>query len=102
MSLELLALGNLARLLLRFPGLVKAAGHMRTAMTRLLEAALLVGGMLAAESLAPGYGFLVVAGIYMLNEVSGARLLRVAVGPLALLLLWLAANLSANLAAAFA
>lgn len=95
MSLELLALGRIARLLQRFPGLGKAAGHLRTAMTRLLEAALLVGGMLAAESLAPGYGFLLTAGIYTLNEATGTRLLRAGVAPLALLLVWLAANLAA-------
>lgn len=92
MSLEVLTLGALGRLLQHAPGLVKAAGNMRTAMTRLLEAALLVGGMLAAENLAPGYGFLCTAGIFLLNEAAGAPLLRMAVGPIAVLLVWIGAN----------
>lgn len=92
MSLEVLALGALGGLLQRAPGLVKTAGSMRTAMTRLLEAALLVGSMLASESLAPGYGFLCTAGLYLLNEAAGAPLLRMAVGPIAVLLVWIGAN----------
>ena len=92
MSLEVLALGALGGLLQRAPGLVKTAGSMRTAMTRLLEAALLVGGMLAAENLAPGYGFLCTAGLYLLNEAAGTPLLRMAVGPVAVLLIWAGAN----------
>jgi Protein of unknown function len=92
MSLEVLALGALGSLLQRAPGLVKTAGSMRTAMTRLLEAALLVGGMLASENLAPGYGFLCTAGLYLINEAAGAPLLRMAVGPVAVLLVWMGAN----------
>jgi len=92
MSVEVLALGLLGSLLQRYPGLVKAAGTMRTAMTRLLEAATLVGGMLAAENLVPGYGFLCVAGLAMINEATGTPLLRIAVGPVAILLAWAAAN----------
>jgi hypothetical protein len=92
MSLEVLALGALGGLLQRAPGLVKAAGSMRTAMTRLLEAALLVGGMLATENLAPGYGFLCTAGFYLFNETAGAPLLRMAVGPVAVLLVWVGTN----------
>jgi hypothetical protein len=92
MSLEVLALGALGGLLQRNPGLVKAAGSMRTAMTRLLEAAILVGGMLASENLAPGYGFLCTAGFYLLNEAAGAPLLRMAVGPMAALLVWIGVN----------
>lgn len=92
MALEILAIGTLGRLLQRAPGLVKAAGSMRTAMTRLLEATLLVGGMMAAENLAPGYGFLCTAGFFLLNEATGAPLLRMAVGPVAVLLVWVGAN----------
>jgi hypothetical protein len=95
MSLEVLALEALGRLLQRAPGLVKAAGSMRTAMTRLLEAALLVGGMLAAESLAPGYGFLCTAGLYLINEAANTPVLRMAVGPVAVLLVWVTANILA-------
>ena len=92
MSLEVLALGALGNMLQRRPGIVKAAVGMRTAMTRLLEVSILVGGMLASENLAPGYGFLFTAGIYLLNEATGVPLLRMAVGPVAVLLVWVGAN----------
>ncbi|MCL4395822.1 MAG: YhfT family protein, partial [Chloroflexi bacterium] len=60
MSGEALCLGLAARLLDRFPGFLKAADNIRTAMTRLLELATLVGGMMAANRIAPGMGLLVV------------------------------------------
>ena len=38
-------------------------------MSKLLEVALLVGGMMAANAMAPGFGFFVVAGLYILNQI---------------------------------
>ncbi|MFA6074274.1 MAG: YhfT family protein [Negativicutes bacterium] len=67
----------------RFPGLKKSADNMRAAMTKVLELALLVGSMMAANKMFPGMGFLIVAGAYCLNEVSKRPLIKMAVGPIA-------------------
>jgi Protein of unknown function len=92
MSVEALSLAAVARFLTRFPGIWKAADHIRTAMTRVLEVGSLVGGMMAAQHLAPGFGFVVVAGLYLLNEIAGTPLVRVAAGPVAVILVGIVAN----------
>ncbi len=95
MGLEALSLVALSRLLCRWPVLSQTADAMRTAMTKLLEIASMVGGMLAANSLKPGLGFAAVAGLYALNEVSGLPITRAAAGPVAILLFGLGLNLFA-------
>lgn len=97
MSVEALSLVYIAKFFNRFPSLLKVANSLRTAMTKLLEVASLVGGLIAANSLAPGYGFLAMAGLYTLNEAAGTPVLRVAVGPVFLILIGLSINLLAIL-----
>jgi hypothetical protein len=83
MSLEAYSLVFIGKLLDKFPGVRNAADNIRTSMTKLLEVATLVGSMIAANAMAPGLGFLVVAGAYVLNEITGTRIVRMAVGPIA-------------------
>lgn len=92
MSLEALSLAAVARFLERFPGMLEAVNYFRTGMTKLLEVAALVGGMMAANGMAPGLGFLAVAGLYLLNESAGTPIVRVSVGPLAFVLVGITAN----------
>ena len=93
MSGEALSLGLVARLLDRFSGFLKAADNIRTALTRLLELATLVGGMLAANQIAPGLGLFVVAGLYFLNGSAGFPIVRAAVGPAAFIALGIVLNI---------
>ena len=83
MSLEAYSLVFIGKLLDKFPGVRNAADNIRTSMTKLLEVATLVGSMIAANAMAPGLGFLVVAGAYVLNEITGTRIVRMAIGPIA-------------------
>ena len=66
-------------------------------MTKLLEVASLVGGLIAANGMAPGYGFFAMAGLYTLNEAAGTPVIRVAVGPVFVILIGLSINLLAVL-----
>jgi hypothetical protein len=93
MSGEALSLVYLANFFNRFPSLLNAANSLRTAMTKLLEVALLVGGLIAANSMAPGFGFFAMAGLYTLNEAAGTPVVRVAAGPVFILLIGLLINL---------
>jgi hypothetical protein len=95
MSGEALGLVSVAKFLGRFPSLLKLANSLRTAMTRLLEMASLVGGLVAANSLAPGYGLAAAAGLAALNEAAGTPVIRVAVGPVVIILVGLSINLLA-------
>lgn len=79
---EVLLLDALAKFLDKFPGMRKCGDNIRTAMSKLLEVALLVGGMMAANAMAPGLGFFVVAGLYILNQTSKKPFVNMAVGPL--------------------
>lgn len=97
MSIEASSLTFVARSLDRFPGFLKSADSARWAMTKLLEVGALVGGMMAANSMAPGLGFVVVAGFYLLNESAGTPVVRAAVGPVGVILVGLGANLLALL-----
>jgi hypothetical protein len=81
-SLEVLLLDVMAKFLDRFPGMRSCGDNIRTAMSKILEVALLVGGMMAANAMAPGLGFFVVAGLYILNQTAKRPMVTMAVGPM--------------------
>ncbi|SHJ33067.1 Protein of unknown function [Clostridium amylolyticum] len=81
MALEILLLDILAKGMDKFPGIRKCGDNIRTAMGKVLEVALLVGGMMAANAMAPGLGLFVVVGIYVLNKTSKKPIVDMAVGP---------------------
>ncbi len=80
-SLEILLLEALAKMLDKFPGVKKCGDNIRTAMSKVLEVALLVGGMMAANAMAPGLGLFIVVGLYVLNKTSKKPIVDMAVGP---------------------
>lgn len=94
-AVEVMLLGVIAKGLDKFPGIRKAGDNIRTAMSKLLEIALLVGGMNAANAIAPGIGFFLVAGLYILNEIAGKPVVRMAVGPIAAILTGILVNILA-------
>lgn len=92
-GLEVLVLEKLGSSLDKYPGIRSAGDNIRNAMSKLLEVALLVGGMNAANAIAPGLGFFVVAGLYIINEIAGRPVVRMAVGPIAAILVGVLVNL---------
>jgi hypothetical protein len=80
-SAEVMLIDAFAKLLDKFPGVRKCGDNIRTAMSKLLEVALLVGGMMAANAMAPGLGLFVVAGLYVLNQTAKKPIVSMAVGP---------------------
>ena len=93
MAIEVFGLKYLATLLDRYPELRNSGDHIRTAMTQLLEVALLVGGVMAANAMAPSFGIFVAAGLYVLNIIAGAPVVKMAVGPLSAILVGILVNL---------
>jgi hypothetical protein len=91
--LEVFLLGALAKLLDKFPGMRKAGDNIRTAMSKVLEVALLVGGMIAANAMAPKLGFFVVVGLYVLNKVSKKPIVDMAVGPVGAIIVGILINI---------
>ena len=95
MAAEAYSLVLIAKVFDKFPGFKKSGDSMRVAMSRLLEIALLVGSMYAAEGMAPGYGYLVVAGLFAMNEYFKKPITRLAVGPIAMILVGVLVNILA-------
>lgn len=93
MGLEVIVLDKLGNTLDKYPGIRSAGDNIRNAMTALLEVALLVGGMNAANAIAPGLGFFVVAGLFILNEIAGRPIVKMAVGPVAAIVVGILVNI---------
>ncbi|HBN94761.1 MAG TPA: hypothetical protein DDZ66_00550, partial [Firmicutes bacterium] len=82
MAIEILILGFIATAMDKFPGMKELGDNVRTAMSKVLDIALLVGGMLAANAIAPNIGFIWIIGLYFLNEISKKPIATMAIGPL--------------------
>lgn len=93
MFVEIMLLNGVAKGLDRFPGIREMGEHIRTAMNKVLEIALLIGGALAAEAIVPGVGFFWVAGLYLLNRTMKKPVVDLAVGPIAAISLGIIINL---------
>jgi len=90
---EVSLLGSIARFLDKYPGVRNSGENIRNAMTKLLEVALLIGGANAANIIAPGFGFFFIAGFYLLNEVAGRPIVRMAIGPIGAIAVGIIANI---------
>lgn len=95
MGAEVFGVKYLAKILDKYPEIRKSGDHIRTAMTQILEVTLLVGGMMAANSMAPTFGFFLVTGLYIVNTISGTRVVKMAVGPLGAILVGILVNIFA-------
>ncbi|KYO67044.1 YhfT family protein [Thermovenabulum gondwanense] len=92
---EVYLLGGIAGFLDKFPGIKKSSDNIRTAMGQLLEVSLLVGGANASNMVLPGLGIFILIGLYLLNEIAGRPIVRMAVGPIAAILVGILANILA-------
>ena len=95
MSAEALSLTLVAKVFDKAPAIRNSADNIRVAMTKLLEVAILVGSMTAAEGMAPGFGFLTVSGLFVMNEYFKKPITRMAVGPIAVIAVGILINLFA-------
>lgn len=81
MVIEVLLLNVIAKGMDKSPGLKELGDNTRTAMSKVLDLALLVGGMLAANAIAPTIGYIFVIGLYFINQNSKKPIPTMAVGP---------------------
>lgn len=93
MFIEIMLLNGAAKGLDRFPGVREMGEHIRTSMNRVLEIALLIGGALASEQIAPGIGYFWLIGAYLLNQTAKKPLVNMAVGPVAAIALGIIVNI---------
>ncbi len=93
MVLEVFLINIFAKAMDKFPGVREMGEHIRTAMSRVLEVALLVGGVIAADKMAAGIGSLFVIGFYLLNKQSKKPIVDLAVGPVAAIIFGILLNI---------
>ena len=93
MVAEVFMLSGFAKLLDKFPGVQDCGNQIRTAITKVLEVALLIGGVTAAQAIAPGWGAMFVVGFYVLNNTFKKKIVDLAVGPFAAILVGIIANI---------
>lgn len=93
MILEVFLLGFIAKGMDRFPGMKELGDNTRTAMSKVLDLALLVGGMLAANEIAPTFGYIWVIGLHFLNQTSKKPISPMAIGPIGAISIGIIVNL---------
>lgn len=76
-----------------YPGMRDMGENIRTSMNKILEVALLIGGALACEAIAPGFGNFWIIGLWWLNSTSKKPLVNLAVGPVAAISLGIIMNI---------
>lgn len=92
MVVEVLLLGFIAKGMDRFPGMKDLGDNTRTAMSKILDIALLVGGMMAANAIAPTIGYIWVIGLHFLNQCAKKPIPAMAIGPVGAISLGLIVN----------
>ncbi|MFB4159281.1 YhfT family protein [Geomicrobium sp. JSM 1781026] len=92
---EVFLLNAIARFMDKYPGIRNSGENIRSAMTKVLEVALLIGGANAANAIMPGFGFFFIAGLYLLNEAGGRPIVGMAIGPIGAIAIGILANIFA-------
>ncbi len=93
MVVEVLLLGYIAKGLDRFPGMKELGDNVRTAMSKILDLALLIGGAIAANAIAPTIGYIWIFGLYFLNQTSKKPVPTMAIGPIGAITLGILINI---------
>ena len=99
MVVEILLINLFAKGMDKFPGVKDMGEYVRTSMNKVLEVALLAGGIVAAETMsaaASGYtgiGALFVIGAFLLNKKAKKPIVDLAVGPVACIIFGVLLNL---------
>ncbi|MGG3467311.1 YhfT family protein [Neobacillus pocheonensis] len=94
--LEVIALRGIGRFLQRFPSLREASDNIRSSMNSMIELALFIGGAFAAMKMAPdavGLSLTVYILLFAANEGLGRPVMKLAAGPVAIILTGIILNL---------
>lgn len=90
---EVFLINFFAKVLDKFPGIREMGEHIRTAMNKVLEIALLIGSAFAAEAMISGVGPMFIIACVLLNKQSKKPIVDIAVGPVAAILFGIVVNI---------
>lgn len=83
MCIEIFALGIIGKQLEKFPSIRDASDSIRSAMTTVMEFALLIGSIMAVIKMGGYTGFFIAASMYFANEAMGRPIMKLAIAPTA-------------------
>ena len=92
MALEILSLERIAKFLDHYPGIKKCSDLIRTNMSKVLELSILIGSMVAANTLAPSVGYLFIGAFYLFNRISKKPITEMAVGAVGIIIFGILLN----------
>lgn len=84
--IEISLLGVIGKFLSKFPSVRASSDSIRSAMGTVMEFALLIGMILAVLKMGGYTGFFIAAMIYFINDITGKRIMKMAIGPVAAIL----------------
>lgn len=96
--LEVMLLGFVGKFLGKFPSIRSASDNIRSSMNTCVELALLIGSINAccvmggSTSVGAAGGFMIGGLIYLINETTGRKIMRMAIGPIAAIITGLLLN----------
>jgi hypothetical protein len=94
MALEILFLERIGLFLDAAPTVREVGDSVRGALERVSTVALIGGALIACDRMLPGgMGYLLVVSVIAINEITGARIIRMAEGPAAVFIAGIIANL---------
>ncbi len=83
MFVEVFLLGFIGKFLGKYPSMRDASDNIRSSMGTCVELALLIGSMNACVTMGGATGFFIGATIYFINEYTGKKIMKMAIGPVA-------------------
>lgn len=90
---EVMVLGLIGKGLGKFPSIKDASDNIRSSMTTVMEFALLIGSINACITMGGNTGFAIGAMIYLINEITGRKIMRMAIGPVAAIIVGILLNI---------
>ena len=91
--IEGLLLGVINRGLNKFPTIRAMSDSIRSAITMVLEYSLLIGSVVASMVMGGMTGFVLVTLVYFINEVTGKKIMKMAIGPVAVIVTGIVLNI---------
>ena len=83
MFVEVILLTFIGKFLGKYPSMRDASDNIRSSMGICVELALLIGSMNACITMGGATGFFIGATIYFINEYTGKKIMKMAIGPVA-------------------
>ena len=91
--LEILLIIKIGKLLNKYPSIRTIADDIRTTIYNAMEIGLLIGSAIAANAIAPGWGFLIIPAMWWLNDYAKSPIVRMGIGPIGVIVVGILANI---------